>query len=170
MSDPTLPPQPPVPGRGLRIALFVSVALNLCIIGLVGGALWHGRPEGGPRFARDLGFGPFTEALSPEDRRALVREFGRGEGGARAFRREMRADMETLLGLLRADPLDRDALGVLFARMAERGQERLETGQGLIEERILAMPPEARRAFADRLEAVLRRGPGGDGRKDAAGD
>jgi uncharacterized membrane protein len=143
----------------LKIALFASLALNLGIIGIVVGALWHGRPDGPPRFARELGFGPFTEALSPEDRRALVRDFGRDLGDPRAFRREMRADMEELLRLLRAETLDRAALEALFARMRERGQQRLETGQRLLEQRILTMPPETRQAFADRLDDVLSRGP-----------
>lgn len=164
MTEPLAPPTPPGPSsRGLKIALVLSLALNLGVLGLVGGAWLHGRPDGPPRFARDLGFGPFTEALSPEDRRALVREFGRDMGDPRAFRREMRADLQELLQILRADPLDRAALEALFERMGARGQERLATGQRLLEERILAMSPEARRAFADRLDEGLRRGP----RRDA---
>ena len=49
-------------GRGVRIALGISVALNLLVVGLVAGAVLR---DGGPRerMVRDLDFGPFTEAL-----------------------------------------------------------------------------------------------------------
>ena len=73
-----VPPTPaPAPalsksGRGLRIALAISVALNLAIAGLVAGAVLRNHAPGGREdVARELGFGPFTEALSREDRRAL---------------------------------------------------------------------------------------------------
>ena len=75
---PPVPPVPPVPpaasGKGLRIALGISVALNLLVVGLVAGALLR---DGDPRarMVRDLDFGPFTEALSPRDREALRRSF-----------------------------------------------------------------------------------------------
>ena len=58
------------PGRAVRIALAVSVALNLAVVGVVAGAaLKHG--GSGHEMERDSGFGPFSEALSREDRRAL---------------------------------------------------------------------------------------------------
>ncbi len=155
--------------RGLRIALGVSVALNLLVAGLVAGAVLR---DGGPRdrMLRDLDFGPFTEALSDQDRDALRREFVARSGGFRDARAEMRADFDALLAVLRATPFDAEAARAVLAATQARVQERLTLGQEVLVERLAAMTPEAREAFADRLERRLRRGGSdGRGREDAHG-
>jgi uncharacterized membrane protein len=151
------PPPPAVPGapRWMRVLLGLSLALNLLILGAVAGVALRGGP--GPQAVRDLGFGPFAAALSPEDRAALRRAWmasGGGEG-----RRAARAEMRGLLDLLRADPFDAAAFSAHLARGSERMAGRLHLGMTLIEERILALPPADRLAFADRLERAMRRGP-----------
>ena len=152
------PPAAPKSGRKLRIALAVSVALNLLIIGLVAGAvLRDGGPQG--RMVRDLDFGPFTEALTPEDRDALRRDFIRQAPDLRDMRRQMRDDFRTVLAALRADPFDAEALRDVMANQGDRMAARLALGQDLILARIAAMTPAERAAFADRLERRLERGP-----------
>lgn len=151
-------------GRGLRIALGISVALNLLVAGLVAGAVLR---DGGPRerMLRDLEFGPFTEALSREDRDALRRDFVARSGGFRDMRSEMRSDFDALLGALRAEPFDIDAARAVLEGQQARMQSRLALGQELLLDRLAAMTPAARAAFADRLEDRLRHGGrGGDGR------
>jgi hypothetical protein len=70
MSDPQTPTLAaracgPGTSRGVKIALALSVALNLAVAGLAVGA-WLS--DDGPRrgMPRDLGFGPFSEALDPK--------------------------------------------------------------------------------------------------------
>lgn len=160
---PPVPPQPAVPpsssGKGLRIALGISVALNLLIAGLVAGALLR---EGDPRarMVRDLDFGPFTEALSPRDREALRRSFVERAPGMRDMRREMRSDLETFLTVLRSEPFDPAALEAVMDNQAGRMSRRIELGRELLLERLAAMPAAERAAFADRLEKRLRKGGG----------
>lgn len=156
------PATPAKTGRGLRIALAVSVALNLLIAGLVAGAVLR---DGGPR-ARMMGeleFGPFTEALSREDRDALRRSFLQRMPDLRDMRRQMRSDFNGLLEALRAEPFDAAKLRAAMAGQSDRMAERLTLGRDLLVERIEAMTPEARVEFADRLEDRLRRGPRGPG-------
>ena len=145
-------------GRGLKIALAVSLALNLAVAGLVAGA-WLS--DHGPRrdMPRDLSFGPFTEALSPQDRRALRREFLSRAPEFRAARQEARAVFDRLLAALRAEPFDPAALTSALAAIQTRNSDRLELGRSLIETRLLTMEEADRRAFADRLDAALRRRP-----------
>jgi uncharacterized membrane protein len=159
------PPPAAAPGapRWMRILLVVSLALNLLILGAAAGMILRGGP--GPQAVRDLGFGPFAAALSPEDRAALRQAWvasGGGEG-----RRATRDEMRRLLDLLRADPFDAAALSAHVARGSERMAGRLQLGMSLIEERILALSPADRLAFADRLEKELGRAPrrraGGNG-------
>lgn len=157
---------PPVPsaapssrGRGLRIALAISVALNLAVIGLVAGAMLRDGPHG--RFVRELDLGPFTEAFSPRDRAALRDQFMAQDGGFRALRDQFRADGLALVEVLRQEPLDRARLEALMQTQQDRMAARMKVGRDLVAARIAAMSPEDRRAFADRLEEALRRGPRG---------
>ena len=69
-----------------------------------------------------------------------------------------RAEFETLLVALRADPFDAGALKSALAALEARNAERLELGRSLIETRLIEMTPAERAAFADRLEKGLRRG------------
>jgi uncharacterized membrane protein len=155
MTD-TAQPKPAKSGRGLRIALAVSVALNLAVLAAVGGAVL--REGHGMRSAmvRDLGFGPYAEALRPEDRKALRDALFARAPEIRENRRQMRADTQTLLGLLRADPLDAEALRALMGSQHSRMTGQLKLGQDLLQDFLVALPPDERRAFADRLEEGLR--------------
>jgi uncharacterized membrane protein len=152
---PPVPPTGPGGPRWIKIALAVSVALNLAIAGLVAGAWLRDGPGHG--LPRDMSFGPFTEALSDSDRRALRRTLGERAHGFREARQEMQADLQTLLSSLRADPFDPAAAEAALAAIAGRASARLELGRDLIAERILAMSDAERQAFADRLERGLKR-------------
>lgn len=155
------------PGRGLKIALAISLALNLAVAGIVGGTLLGGLRPSPPPEVRDLGFGPFGRALSPDDRAALRRAFLAEAPDMRGMRREMRADLADLLGALRAVPFDAAALRAAFDAQDARARERLDLGQRLLADRLIAMTDPERAAFADRLQDVLTRGPGdrdGNGR------
>ena len=150
-------------GKGVRIALAVSVGLNRRVVGVGAGAFLR---DGGPRgrMMGELDFGPFSEALSREDRDQLRRAFIDRAPDMRDMRRQMRAEFSGFLDALRAEPFDANALRQAMAGQAERMGERLKLGQQLMLERLEAMSPEARSEFADRLEDRLRRGPrGGEG-------
>lgn len=150
-------PNPSTQRRGLRIALAVSVALNLAVLGVVGGAwLTHGGPRGGSG-PRDLGFGPFNEALTPQDRADLRYRFIQKRPGYVTERRAMRGDLQTIVTALRADPFDPAALDAAMQAQADRLESRIATGQTLLRDFLVDLTPEARRAFADRLEANLTR-------------
>lgn len=158
MTDPATQPPTPSSGRGLKIALALSLALNLAVAGLVIGA-WasdHGPRRGMPR---DLSFGPFSEALSPQDRRALRKAFVDRTPDLRAARQAAREEFDALLAALRARPFDPAALSTALAAIEERNATRLELGRSLIEARLTTMEEADRLAFADRLETALRRRP-----------
>lgn len=149
-------PQAPTAPRWMKIALVVSVALNLAVAGLVLGAwLGDGPHKGMPR---DLSFGPFSEALSDADRRALRKDLMGRAGEFRSSRDAARAEFVALLGALRADPFDPAAMTAALTAIETRNAERLDLGRSLIETRLIEMSAAERRAFADRLEMGLRRG------------
>lgn len=147
----------PSSGRGLKIALAVSVALNLAVAGIVAGAWLR---EGSNRSApRDLSFGPFSEALSPDDRRALRKALVDRAPGFRDARKAAQAEFAALLAALRSRPFEPAAVQSALAAIEARNAGRLELGRSLIEARIAEMSEADRLAFADRLEKGLRRRP-----------
>lgn len=158
MSDPQTPiPTPPsATSRGVKIALALSVALNLAVAGLVVGARMGDGPHRG--MPRDMSFGPFSEALDSDDRRAIRKALMERLGEFREQRAAARAEFETLLTALRADPFDPEALKSALDALEARNAERLDLGRSLIETRLIGMSPQERAAFADRLEKGLRRG------------
>lgn len=142
--------------RWMKIALVVSVALNLAVAGLVLGAwLGDGPHKGMPR---DLSFGPFSDALSDADRRALRKDLMGRAGEFRSSREAARTEFAALLDALRADPFDPAAMTSALTAIETRNAERLDLGRSLIETRLIEMSAAERRAFADRLEQGLRRG------------
>lgn len=148
----------PAPARWLRGTLFVSLAVNLLVAGLVAGAVWRG--GGRPMAMHDPGFGPFEAALDQTDRAALRRAFLARSGELGSPRREMRARMEAFLAALRAEPFDRAALAQAMEAAAAHTEARLHLGQTLMVDHLAALPADGRAAFADRLEAALRHGRG----------
>ena len=149
------PPSPPTTSRGVKIGLVVSVALNLAVAGLAAGAWLRDGPRGG--MPRDMSFGPFSEALDDADRKSIRRSLLERVGEFREQRKAAKAEFEALLVALRAEPFEPAAMQAALAAIEARNSERLELGRTLIETRLIEMSPEARRAFADRLEKGLRR-------------
>jgi uncharacterized membrane protein len=149
--------------RRLRIALIASLGVNLLVLGTVAGAVFLGPGDGPRRFeVRDIGFGPFDRALTREDRDALRQAFVDRAGTMRDGWRQMRADLELFLTILRVEPFDPAALQAVAELQADRMQERFALGQDLLMQRIVAMTEAERLAFADRLEEALRRPRGPD--------
>ena len=119
---------------------------------LIGDALSGGGPGRGPRPA-ELALGPLARALDPEDRRAILQDL-RGDPGLGPLGREERAaDLAGMAAALRTEPFDEAAAGAALAA----GAERLASAEAAVREaliaRLAAMPPEARRAVADRIES-----------------
>jgi len=143
-----------------RWVLAVSLALNLLVLGvLAGGFLLRADGPPGRSFRFDLSIFPYTEALTPADRAALLREWRTRGPGPGEILAERRAENQAVLAALRADPFDPQALGVAMAARMERGQAHSALGQALLVERLNALTPAERAAYAGRLEEALSRGP-----------
>jgi hypothetical protein len=160
MSDRNAPPPPPKPraSRGLKIALGLSLAFNLFVIGLAGGALLGRGEAREDRVAlRMMGLAPIAVALPREARAEL-----RGRIGAEApdLRRERVAIGRSLRGLQRAllaEPFDRaEAARALSA--ARRGTAALQArGHAAALDVLEGLPAEERAVMAERLGRAMRR-------------
>jgi uncharacterized membrane protein len=163
MSEP-VPPVPPVPpepprrsGRGVKIALAVSLALNLAVAGLVGGAILGRSGPGEAPAIRALGLGPFALAL-PRERRDEVR--GRIEADMprlRAERSEIGRSLREVQRALLAEPFDRAAAAQALARSREATLALQSAGHAALLDTLEAMSAEERAALAQGLGRALRR-------------
>lgn len=153
-------PKPPVANsgasRGFKILLAVSLALNLAVAGLViGTALKFQRDGGRPMSVRDTAFGPFTEALSRDQRRALLKGMSERGGGVRQAREEFRADLAALAASLRQTPFDSGKFRDLLDQQGGRVEARANAGRQSLADLVATMPDAERLAFADRLERAM---------------
>lgn len=142
----------------LKVLFGVSLALNLLVLGVVGGAVMrHGGWDGGHHPPRaDMVGGPLTRALSQKDKRDVAREMRRtyraeGRGGRAAYH----AAMQQLVTDLRAEPFDPDPVKVQMAHMRDMLGERVAIGQQILLDHLAQMDPDARHAFAARLEEAM---------------
>jgi uncharacterized membrane protein len=163
-NDPEMPKTPPpAPMRGwIKVLLVTSLAVNLAVAGLaIGAVLRHGDMMG-HRADRASQFGGlYTSALSREDRRAIWQQMRGPKGEGRPSRDDIRADFAAVVQALRADPYDPGLVRDIVGRQFEAGLARQQAGQALLLERIEAMSPAERAAFADRLAERLVAGRDG---------
>ncbi|MEF3046789.1 periplasmic heavy metal sensor [Pseudotabrizicola sp. L79] len=165
MTDPTQPMTPPPPadkapgsGRWIKIALAVSLAINLGVAGVVAGSALKFRRDGGDRVAsRDLAFGPYTEALSRDQRRDMMRKMTADGPGLREIQQELRADLDAVLLALRSDPFDADSFRRALEAQSNRLSRRVDDGRRALVDLVAAMSDAERADFARQLEQRVKK-------------
>ena len=140
----------------MRVLLFSSLALNLLIVGVVGGLIWNFR-EGPSRDSRDYA-APYVFALDPSDRRALRRSARNYLSDPRAARRQSREDYQAIIRTLTTEPFDRDAAARILVRQTEIARDRRVAGQEALLDHWDGMSAADRALYAARLEEVLKKG------------
>ena len=146
------------PNKAMRRALIASLAVNLAVAGLALGAYLHNGPGGHSETVRDLGFGPYDDALRPQDRDALKQAMKAKAAALKETRGQLSADTTVVIAALRATPFDADALGAALAGQQAHLSARMKLGSDTMGDFLAKLPPQDRRAFADRLENRLKRG------------
>lgn len=149
-------------GRGWRLALVVSLAVNLLLVGVIaGGALRIARapaPQGPALEMRAL-----WQALPDEARAALRAELRRERqpgaaadgGGPRRDRALAGAEAgRVLVPLLRADPFDAEGFAEALEGLRGSRAEQAARAQAALVAQIAALPAAERAAIAERMEAA----------------
>lgn len=140
------------------IALLVaSLALNLGIVGLVVGYALRG-PLPPVAWAPPAdGMRAIHRALPDSEQRALRREILARRDDIRARREALAVARRDFLAAVRAEPFSAETMRDALERQATLWDDfGRETREALVR-RIDAMPPDARAAFATRLEAAMTR-------------
>lgn len=137
-----------------KIALIVSLALNLGVAGLVGGAVLRHGPERHMKSDRDisaLGLRLYYRALGDDQQVALKAALADQRGSFRAGRETLRAHLSDLAAALVAEPYDAAAVSSVLQIQGDRVSGNIALGHRLLAERINAMSAADRAAMADRL-------------------
>ncbi len=143
-----------------RAVLYVSLALNLVVVGLlISGLVFGGVNEDrrGPPRGAETGLGPVMRAFQPEDRKRL------GEEMRRTLRQERRTRAETaqitadLAGAFTADPFEIEAVQAILDDQFGEAEFRLQLAKTLLVERIAKMTVAERAELAERIVSPARR-------------
>lgn len=145
-----------------RYVLIGSLALNLIILGMVGGQfLGGGRPERDPNNGvfGPVGLQPYAQGLSTRDKTLLRSGIEERRDSLRRDRRALRAQMTAFSAALSAQPfVAGDVEKVLAEQRASVGAQ-MAAGHEALLERVIAMTDEERAAFAEKLVRRLRPKP-----------
>lgn len=145
--------------RWVKIALGVSLSINLLIVGLAVGTFSQVRKgDVGVRSAD--GTGAYTFALQPADRRKIGRgmyDHFQQSGDDRA---SIRKEYDRMVEILVAETFDRAAAEQIMARQSKIVDNRRMVAEGLLLDQLEAMSLEEREKFAERLKEGARRRPG----------
>lgn len=152
---------PPVARTALwvKLALCLSLALNLLVVGFVAGSVLR-NGGAGPNGARAPALGtigvPYILALPREDRREMFRNLRRNGGEALPDRRMRRAMFDAVLVALREEPFDPEKIEAAARRQAHVSIAVQQRVQKAWIETISAMSEDERQAYADAVELSLR--------------
>lgn len=138
--------------------LFVSLAANLLIVGVVVGWSFSDggkdRPKGPIRGV--LGE-PFVRALPEDARQAIRNDIANERSRISESRNALRDRFEAFLTALRSDPFVPEDIARLLGEQRQVGIMRQEFGEELLMRRLNEMSAEERSLYADRLEKQLKK-------------
>lgn len=146
----TMPSEPALTARRaprwMWIALVISVALNLLVVGVVAAAMFHFRSRG---WDREAGFANYVSSL-PAERRTVMSELLEAQRTAlRPLRRQSRAARAQVRGSLTNEPFDRTKLDEAL-NVARQARSALDQARGDWIARIAEqMSAEERRGFTN---------------------
>jgi uncharacterized membrane protein len=150
-------------GRWMKVLLGLSLAANFAFLGFVAGAALRHDGEF-KRSAQAPGlnaFGaPYVMALDRQDRRAMLRALRAAPQDRLPDRATRRAMFEDVIASLKADHFDLDALRSAVDRQAGVAvsvQQRFQTAWLAL---VAEMSNEERHAYADAVQAALRKAGG----------
>lgn len=136
-----------------KILFGVSLALNLLIVGALGGAFM--RKGKGPT-ANHLASGfLYMRALDFKDKRALRDEILRDKNGRKLVKGKNQASFNSAVGILKSHPFDRVTFENLLDEQAKHAKLRQSLARRALVNHIEKMTKEERLIYAQRLKDFI---------------
>jgi uncharacterized membrane protein len=134
--------------RWVLTLLIASLAFNLLVIGLIGGAVWRFHAlASGDASGPSINLAGYAGALPLERRRDLWAKTAAERHELRSLREDLRRKREEFVGALTAAPFDREQFAAAQARLLEADRKARAAAHRLYAQIAVALTPEERRAF-----------------------
>jgi len=150
MSEQT-PPQAKGTPRWIKIALIVSVAVNLGIAGVIGGAALRAPENQRNNLEAPEGIAMLARAMPAAHQRELREQLRARRGDLRPDQEELRHLRDRFILALRAEPFDIEAVNHVFADQRSMLSNLTATGHDSVIEQIGKMSPRDRERYIRRL-------------------
>ena len=137
--------------RWMKITLVVSLAANLGIAGMIGGAALHGPEPDRTALSSPESITMLARAMPPKFQRALRETWRNRREEAHNDKRETGYLRNRLVNALRAEPYDVDAVRAVFADQNVMLSNLTLASQEAIIEQIDLMTPRDRQTYIRRL-------------------
>ncbi len=158
MSEQTTPQSKGTP-RWIKIALIVSVAANLGIAGVIGGAALRAPEKHRNNLDSPEGVAMLARAMPAAHQRDLREGLRDRRGDLRPDRAELRNLRDRFIVALRAEPFDISAVDSVFADQRAMLSKLTAAGHDSVIEQIERMSPQDREKYIRRLLSNDRPSP-----------
>lgn len=162
-------PAKPAAGRGLRIALMASLALNVLIIGGVATTLLCFGGKG--HHHRGSGLMGFVETLPSERAKSIGDKLKADREALRPLRQAQREARGQARSALMAQPFDASAFRTALDNAATAGYEEKKARMGMLADLAAELTPDERQQlhqWFEKRRRHFRHGPKDDGDDDDA--
>ena len=137
-----------------KILFGISLALNLLIVGALGGAML--RVGKGPVVKHRASGNLYMRALNFEDKKALRKELFKNKDSRKIIRAKEHSSYSSAVKILRKYPFDRKALEDLLDQQTKYSKSRPSLARAVLITQIENMTKKERLIYSKRLEDLIR--------------
>ena len=137
-----------------KILFGISLALNLLIVGALGGAML--RVGKGPVVKHRASGNLYMRALNFEDKKSLRKELFKNKDSRKAIRAKEHSSYSSAVKILRKYPFDRKAFEDLLDQQTKYSKSRPSLARAVLITQIENMTKEERLIYSKRLEDLIR--------------
>ena len=136
-----------------KILFSISLALNLLIVGAIGGAIL--RVGKGPMAKHHASGFLYMRALNFEDKKSLRKELFRNKDSRKIIRAKEYSSYSSAIKILKKDPFDRKAFEDLLDEQTNHSKSRQSSAREALVTQITRMTKEERLIYSERLEDLV---------------
>ena len=136
-----------------KILFGISLAINLLIIGAIGGAL--SRAGKGPMIQHRASGLLYMRALNFEDKKVLRKKLLRNKDSRKIIRAKEHSSYSSAVKILKKDPFDRKAFEDLLDEQTRYSKSKLSSARAALVAQIANMTKEERLVYSQRLEDLV---------------
>ena len=136
-----------------KILFGISLALNLLIVGAIGGAIL--RVGKGPMAKHHASGFLYMRALNFEDKKALRKAIFRNKNSRKIIREKEHSSYISAVKILKKDPFDRKAFEDLLDEQTKHSKSRQSSARVALVTQITGMTKEERLIYSERLEGLV---------------